>query len=236
MNEVVQTLQQISGLPVTRAENLQDATCNLDPLVEVHAILKAHAVNLEKMVSDLRLLSSDMLKNRELQIPQLQVGSSIMPGKVNPVIPEFVISVAHKIYSNDQLISSLCGQGCLDLNAYIPTIGHALIESLKLLIACDESLKINLISGMKLNPGLALESLLHSPASATALLPYIGYHKSAILAREMKNKNISILEANKILGLIAEDKLQQIIKPNNLLKEGFSINDILDNNGERKRE
>ena len=68
---VVQTLQQITGLPLTRAENLQDATCNLDSLVEVHAILKAHAVNLEKMVSDLRLLSSDLVKNREMQIPQI---------------------------------------------------------------------------------------------------------------------------------------------------------------------
>ena len=81
MSGVIQTLREITGMPLTRAENMQDATCNLDSLVEVHAILKAHAVNLEKMVSDLRLLSSDLLKNKELQIPQLQVGSSIMPGK-----------------------------------------------------------------------------------------------------------------------------------------------------------
>jgi len=131
--EVVPVLQNLTGLPVTRNENLADATNNLDSFVEVHAILKAHAVNLEKMVSDIRLLASDVAGVHGLQIQQRQVGSSIMPGKVNPVIPEFVISAAHKIYSNDMLITSLSAQGCLDLNAYLPVIGHALLESLKLL-------------------------------------------------------------------------------------------------------
>jgi aspartate ammonia-lyase len=231
MNEVVQTLQQITGLPVTRAENLQDATCNLDTLVEIHAVLKAHAVNLEKMVSDLRLLSSDLMTNRDLNIPQLQVGSSIMPGKVNPVVPEFVVSAAHKIYSNDQLISGLCGQGCLDLNAYIPVIGHALIESLKLLIAGDNSVNTNLVKGLQVIHGKTTGNLLNSPAITTALLPYIGYHKSALLANEMKNKNISISEANKLLGILTTEKLQQIIEPDNLLKEGFTLNDIIEEHG-----
>ncbi|MCX6258467.1 MAG: lyase family protein, partial [Bacteroidia bacterium] len=89
--EAARQLQQLTGLPVTRSENMTDATCNLDPFVEVHAILKAHAVNLEKIVSDIRLLSSDLNGGKELQIPGKQVGSSIMPGKVNPVIPEFVV-------------------------------------------------------------------------------------------------------------------------------------------------
>ncbi len=234
MNEVVQNLQQITGLPIARAENLQDATCNLDSLVEIHAILKAHAVNLEKIVSDLRLLASDLFRNRELQIPQLQTGSSVMPGKVNPVIPEFVISAAHRIYSNDQLISSLCALGCLDLNAYIPVIGHALIESLKLLIACDNTLNTNLVQGMKVNPLTAAEHLLMSPVITTALLPYIGYHKSAQLAGEMKKNNISILEANDRLGIMDRARIMQIITPGNLLKEGFILNDIIEDHGKGK--
>ena len=102
--------------------------------------LKAHAVNLEKMVSDIRLLSSDIAGDKLLSIPAKQVGSSIMPGKVNPVIPEFVISAAHKVYSNDLLISSLSGQGCLELNAYLPVIGAAVIESINLLISSDRTL------------------------------------------------------------------------------------------------
>jgi aspartate ammonia-lyase len=225
---VVQTLREITGMPFTRAENMQDATCNLDAFVEVHAILKAHAVNLEKIVSDLRLLSSDLLKNKELQIPQLQVGSSVMPGKVNPVVPEFVVSAAHKIYSNDQLISGLCSLGCLDLNAYIPTIGHALIESLKLMIACDETLYINLVKGLQVNSRIAGENLSFSAAIGTALLPYIGYNQSARLAYEMKKNHISIIDANRLLNIMPEEKLLQIIQPDNLLKEGFNIQDIIE--------
>ncbi len=236
ISRVVQSLQEISGLPLTRAENLQDATCNLDAMVEVHAILKAHAVNLEKIGSDLRLLSSDLLHEREVQIPCVQVGSSIMPGKVNPVVPEFVISAAHKIYSNDQLICTLCAQGCLDLNAYIPVIGHALIESVKLLIACDDTLRINLMSGLQINSTLATDHLCYSAAISTALLPYIGYNRSARLAHEMKIKNINILEANRLLGIMPEERLLKIIEPHTLLKEGYSIQDILENYGEGQGE
>ena len=145
VSEVVARLQQLSGLPVTRGENLSDATSNLDPFVEVHGILKAHAVNLEKMVSDLRLLASDVYGTHSLTIPKKQVGSSIMPGKVNPVIPEYVISCAHRVYSNDQLIAGLSAQGCLELNAYLPVIGHAMLESLKLLISADNTAAAHLL-------------------------------------------------------------------------------------------
>jgi aspartate ammonia-lyase len=125
--EVVPALKKLTSLPITQGENLADATCNLDKWVEVHAILKAHAVNLEKMVSDLRHLSSGLMGEKEIELPALQVGSSIMPGKINPVVPEYIISSAHRIYANDQKITSLCGQGCLELNAYLPEIGLAMI-------------------------------------------------------------------------------------------------------------
>jgi aspartate ammonia-lyase len=221
--ELAQTIQQHTRLPITRAENMQDATANLDSYVEVHAILKAHAVNLEKMVSDIRLLASDLVGKHEITIPQQQAGSSIMPGKVNPVIPEFVVSVAHKIYANDQLISSLCAQGCLDLNAYLPLIGHALLESLKLLIAANKTLKNNLLAGLVVNVENAELQLLKSPAIATALNPVIGYHSAANLAKEMKNKNIDIKEANKNLELLTDEELENLLKPENLLRKGFSV-------------
>lgn len=225
--EVVKTLQKITGLPVTRAENMFDATSNFDAFVEVHATMKAHAVNLEKMVSDLRLLSSDILKEREITIPKKQAGSSVMPGKVNPVIPEFVISVAHKIYANDLLISSLCAQGCLELNAYLPVIGHTIIESLKLLIGADETLKNNLFAELKLYPKTAYNNLINSPSITTSLLPYIGYNNASKLALKMKDKQIDIFEANKILEIIKNEKLIEIIKTENLLKEGFTLKDLI---------
>ncbi|MBN1117314.1 MAG: hypothetical protein JXA77_08935 [Bacteroidales bacterium] len=225
--EVSRTLQQITQLPITRGENLYDATNNLDSLVEVHGILKAHAVNLEKMVNDIRLLSSD-IANKELLIPRKQLGSSIMPGKVNPVIPEFVISAAHKIYANDSLIASLCAQGCLELNAYLPTIGHALLESLKLLISCNKTLKENLFAGLEINTKSSLEALFNSASITTALVPYIGYNLSSKLAAHMIQNKQSIFEANSDLQVISEEKLQRILKPGSLLKEGFTLNDLLD--------
>lgn len=224
--EVVRELQQLTNLPVTRGENLQDATCNLDSFVEVHAILKAHAVNLEKMVSDIRLLASDVAGWHEVKIPKKQVGSSIMPGKINPVIPEFVVSVAHKVYSNDMLIASLSAQGCLELNAYIPAIGHALLDSLKLLIAANETLTANLFDGIQVNTQTAYDRLLHSPAITTALNPYIGYHQASELARLMKDANCTIFEANQKLKLIDDERLNTIIQPQNLLKLGYTIEDI----------
>lgn len=223
--EVVQELQRLSNLPVTRSENLQDATCNLDSLVEVHGILKAHAVNLEKMVSDVRLLSSDIAGSKEIRLPEKQVGSSIMPGKINPVIPEFVVGVSHKVYANDILISSLCAQGCLELNAYLPVIGHAMIESLTLLIAADKTAKENLFTGLKVNAEKSIDRVLHSPSIATALNNVIGYHKAAELAIEMKHKGCSVFEANQKLKLVDEEKLAKILQPQNLLKLGFSINE-----------
>ncbi len=224
--EVVNQLQRLTGLPITRSENLSDTTSNLDTFVEVHATLKAHAVNLEKMVSDLRLLSSDLFKNREIFIPKKQVGSSIMPGKVNPVIPEFVISAAHKIYANDQIVSSLSAQGCLELNAYLPMIGHALIDSIKLLISCNKTIKENILKDITFKKINDEETILKNPSITTALSPYIGYHKASELARLMNNKEFNIIEANNELNLTDDEKLQSLLKPEQLLRLGYRLKDI----------
>jgi aspartate ammonia-lyase len=230
--EAVNHLQKLTGLPVTRSENLSDATSNLDPFVEVHAILKAHTVNLEKMVSDLRLLGSDLTGNF-VSLPQKQVGSSIMPGKINPVVPEFVISAAHRIYANDGLIASLAGQGCLELNAYLPVIGCALIESLKLLAGCNQTLKRNLFDGLGINVTDSLRKLYLSPSITTALLPYLGYHKAAELARRMKEKKIPVFEANSELGFLPEESLSLALKPENLLKLGFTMDEVVGQNPQK---
>lgn len=224
--EIIPELRRLTGLQLSHSENLADATANLDRWVEIHATLKAHAVNLEKMTSDIRLLASDIASGKTLQIPEKQVGSSIMPGKINPVIPEFVISSAHKVYANDVLISSLSGQGALELNAYLPVIGTSLIESLNLLIACNLTLLQNLITGLKINETAGYDALIHSPSVTTALSPHIGYHKASEIARLMKEKKIDIYKANSILGYITEMKLKTILEPGNLLKSGFSLDDL----------
>jgi aspartate ammonia-lyase len=224
--EIIPELRSLTGLQLTHSENLADATANLDRWVEIHAILKAHAVNLEKIVSDLRLLASDITAYKTLQIPEKQVGSSIMPGKINPVIPEFVISAVHRIYANDVLISSLSGQGTLELNAYLPAIGTSLIESLNLLISCNKTLIKNLFTGLKINESEGYKALMMSPSVTTALTPHIGYHMASEIAMLMKEKKIDVFEANDILKYLDVSKLKTILQPGNLLKLGFSLDDL----------
>ena len=225
--EVVPELRNLTGLPIAHSENLPDATSNLDRWVEIHATLKSHAVNLEKISSDLRLLASDVSAHRSVSLPERQVGSSIMPGKINPVIPEFVISASHRIYSNDVLITSLCSQGILELNAYLPVIGSAIIESINLLISCNSSLLNNLFTGLAINEVSGYKALIHSPSVTTALTPHIGYHKAAEIALLMKERQLDIFEANSILNFIDAAKLKTILQPGNLLKLGFSLDDLI---------
>ncbi len=226
ITEVVPILKNLTSLPVTQGENMPDTTCNMDKWVEVHGILKAHAVNLEKIASDLRLLSSGVVKSREVRLPDRQVGSSIMPGKVNPVIPEYLISSAHRIYANDQLITSLSALGCLELNAYLPEIGVSMLESLKLMISMNRAIRYNMLEGLEIDESAARTRLYLSPAVTTALSPLIGYHKASELAKAMQENRCDVFKANEILGLLEEEKLARVMKPDQLLKQGFTMNDI----------
>jgi aspartate ammonia-lyase len=224
--EVVPALKRITSLPVTQGENLADATSNMDKWVEVHAMLKAHAVNLEKIVSDLRLLASGTGSNKEIELPSQQVGSSIMPGKVNPVVPEYIISSAHRIYANDQKIATLSSKGCLELNAYLPEIGGAMLESLKLMISMNRAFGEKVLQGLVVLEEAASRKLFNSPAVTTALSPLIGYNRAAQLASQMKKAEQNIFQANDTLGTIETRKLEKLMEPGNLLKKGFTMDDI----------
>ncbi len=225
--EAVRELQKLTNLPLTRSENLNDATSNLDAWVEIHATLKAHAVNLEKISSDIRLLASDINKDKSISIPQKQIGSSIMPGKVNPVIPEYVISIAHKVYANDQLISSLSSQGVLDLNPYLPQIGDAVLESLSLLIAANQSMLKHLIADLSVNSETSGKQLYFSPSIVTATVPIIGYVKAGKLAKYMRENRCDIFSANQTLHFLSHEKMNELMKAENLLKLGFTLKEIL---------
>jgi aspartate ammonia-lyase len=224
--EVVPALKRLTSLPVTQGENLSDATSNMDKWVEVHAILKAHAVNLEKIVTDLRLLASGVTSMKEIELPAQQVGSSIMPGKVNPVVPEYLISSAHRIYANDQKIATLSSKGCLELNAYLPEIGIAMLESLRLLISMNRAFEEKVLKGIRVHEDEARRKLFNSPAVTTALSPLIGYNRAAELAAQMKKMKQSIFQANESLGTIDPKKLEKLMAPGYLLKKGFTIDDI----------
>ncbi|MBE0641022.1 MAG: aspartate ammonia-lyase [Bacteroidales bacterium] len=223
--DVIQQLQRLTALPLTRAEHLPDATANHDVLAEVHGMLKPMAINLEKMASDLRLLASD-LAGQGLRIPGVQAGSSIMPGKVNPVIPEFVISASHQVYANDGLITRLCAQGTLELNAYLPVIGQAMLSSMALLTASASTMANQLIAGMELAEWATHGEIRHSPSVTTALIPYIGYHKAGEVARRMKEEEMDVYEACLRLGYLSEEQLTEALLPSNLLKLGYSVKDL----------
>jgi aspartate ammonia-lyase len=226
IQQVPKELREITGMPLTSAENPADATMNHDDLVEAHGILKALAVNLEKIASDLRLLSSDLYIHQSVRIPQRQMGSSIMPGKVNPVISEYMISVSHKVYANDQLISSLASQGCLDLNAYLPIIGCAFIESFRLLSSGCYSLANSMLRQLTIHPGKEQSEIFKNPAITTALVPFIGHKKSQMLAQHMKEEGIDIFESNQQLNILSTEKIQQILNPASLTARGFSLKDL----------
>ncbi len=224
--EIVPELRRRTGLPLSRSENLPDATSMLDRWVEVHAIVKAHAVNLEKMVSDLRLLASDLLSPPQIELPVRQTGSSAMPGKVNPVIPEFVISATRKVYANDSLITSLAAMGQLELNAYIPLIGVSLLESLSLLEACNKSAATGMIEGIEIASGVAYERVIRSGTITTALIPFIGYRRASEIAIMMREKSITIFEANEIERFMEKERLEAVLTPANLLKLGYSLKEL----------
>ncbi|NLF42242.1 MAG: aspartate ammonia-lyase, partial [Bacteroidales bacterium] len=134
---------------------------------------------------------------------------------------------AHKIYANDILITSLCGQSSLDLNAYLPMIGHALIESLKMLINACITIGERMFENLEVNADNAYRNILSSPAITTALLPYIGYRKSTEMAAYMRENHCSVIEANSKLKIINDGLLSSVLKPENLLKMGFSLKDIV---------
>ena len=223
--EVVSCLRDLTGLPVARSENMQDNTSNYDSIAEVHAILKVNAVTLKKIADDLRLISADV-SNKEINIPAVQTGSSIMPSKVNPVISEYVISVSEKVFSNDVLVTSLSSMSNLDLNAYLPLIGHTVLESIDLLISACNTLCKNMINGVKVEKEKAIKNYFSNPALATVLVPFIGYEKAGKVAKEMKDHNIDIFEANKKLGVVSEKKLKEVVSPSFVLKTGFSVKDF----------
>jgi len=186
--------------------NIYQSTNDVIPTALTVAVMKLLQL-LEEQINILR----QKVGEKTISIPARQVGSSIMPGKINPVIPEFVISAAHKIYSNDILINSLSGQGTLELNAYLPVIGCAVIESINLLISCDSTLLQNLFAGLTINEASGYKALINSSSITTALSPYIGYHKVAEIASLMKEKRINIFEANGILKVINDTKLKTIL-------------------------
>lgn len=214
LKNIVPELAEITGYELNQAENLIDATQNLDGFVFVSGALKTLAVSLSKMCNDLRLLSSGPKTGlEEIILPAMQNGSSIMPGKVNPVIPEVVTQVAFAVIGNDTTITLAAEAGQLELNAFEPVVFYKLFESLTCMKNAVKTLTVNCIEGIQSNRERCEELLYESVGTVTALSPYLGYKKSADLAKEALKKNKKIKDLVREQKLLPDEQLEKILDP-----------------------
>ena len=215
-------LRELTGIGLARAENLVENTQNADVFVEVSGILKACASNLIKVSNDLRFTSSGPTAGiGEINLPPMQAGSSIMPGKVNPVIPEAVIQSAMQVSALDQTLFMAASSGNLELNAFMPLIADSILSSLQLLKNAAQILTEKCIHGLTANEEKCREQVLNSTAIITALIPMLGYEKCSCLLEEAKQSDSTIRELSIRQKLLSESQFEELILPEAVNKLGF---------------
>lgn len=214
VERIVPMLAQVSGLDLDPASNLIDATQNLDCFVNVSAILRTVAVGLSKMANDFRILSSGPRTGfHEINLPPRQNGSSIMPGKVNPVIPEVVSQVAFSIVGNDMTISMAAEAGQLELNAFEPVIFYKLFESIRMMSGALQTLVDNCVTGITANEAHCEDLVNHSVGIITALCPYLGYSVAADVAKAAMKKDISVRDELIARNLLKPEEIDRYMNP-----------------------
>jgi aspartate ammonia-lyase len=219
---VIENLREITGIGLARAENLVENTQNWDVFVEVSGILKAHATNLIKMSNDLRLMNSGPRAGfAEIVLPARQAGSSIMPGKVNPVIPEAASQVGIKVLGNDSVINHCVSMGQLELNQFAPMIAFSFLESLELLSKADKMLVENCITGIQPNLQNIKRTVNNSFATLTALLPRLGYKKVSEIAIALEKGNLSIKDYVVGNNILSEEDFNYLTSSDSVLSLGY---------------
>ncbi len=209
-----ETLSRLSGVQLVPAENLVEATQDTGSFVQLSGVLKRVACKLSKICNDLRLLSSGPQAGfNEINLPERAAGSSIMPGKVNPIIPEVVNQIAFEVIGNDVTITMASEGGQLQLNAFEPIIGHSLFKSIEHLEAGCRTLAVNCIAGITANRELLAERVRVSAGLATALNPIIGYEESTWAAREALRTGRSVSELVLERGLMTKEALEVVLRP-----------------------
>ncbi|HMK13454.1 MAG TPA: aspartate ammonia-lyase [Burkholderiales bacterium] len=211
---VCRHLAKITGIPLVTAVNLVEATQDAGAFVQLSGVLKRVAVKLSKTCNDLRLLSSGPRAGLgEIKLPPMQAGSSIMPGKVNPVIPEVMNQIAFEVIGNDITVSFAAEAGQLQLNAFEPIIAHSLFKSLKHLRAGCITLGERCVKGIIANRERLHRTVKHSIGIVTALNPYIGYINATQVAQEALKTGKSVYELVLEKGLLTKVELDKILQP-----------------------
>ncbi|MBT1279759.1 aspartate ammonia-lyase [Thermoanaerobacter sp. CM-CNRG TB177] len=219
---VIEILREITGLGLARAEYMMDPTQNNDVFVEVSGLLKAAATNLIKISNDIRLMSSGPKCGlMEINIPEVQAGSSIMPGKVNPVIPEAVKQAAFQVIACDHAITLCVQAGEFELNFTLPQIAYNLFMQIDLLRNAIRIFIDKCIKGITANKDYLKETIEKSYSYATVLVPYLGYEKATEIAKMAKEKGKTIREVVLEAGLFTEEELNIIFNPYEMTKPGI---------------
>lgn len=211
-------LEAITGIPLITAPDLVEATQDLGAMVQVSGVLKRIAVKLSKTCNDLRLLSSGPRAGfGDITLPAVQAGSSIMPGKINPVIPEVVNQVAFEVIGNDVTITMAAEAGQLQLNAFEPVVTHRMFMSIDRLARASVVLAEKCVDGITANREHLRNAVLHSIGLATALVPHLGYATATAIAQEALATGAGVAELALARGLIDPEQLAEILKPENLV-------------------
>ena len=214
LHHIVPTLAAVTGYPLMQADDLFDATENLDGFVTISNTLKTCAVNLSKMCNDLRLLSSGPRTGfGEINLPPMQNGSSIMPGKINPVIPEVVTQVAFHVIGNDTTITMAAEAGQMELNAFEPVVFYSLFSSITSMTGAVNTLVKNCILGITANEKRCEDLVSKSVGITTALCPYIGYQKAASIAKKSLKTGESVTSLVLKDELLTQKQLDDILDP-----------------------
>ena len=212
-------LQEVTGRPFIKAGNLIEATQDTGAYVQISGVLKRVATKLGKICADLRLLSSGPRCGfNEINLPKIQPGSSIMPGKVNPVIPEVVQQVCYKVIGNDTTVMLGSENAQLELNAFEPVMVYSIFESIELLINGINTLIERCINGIEVDEKRCHSLMQHSTTIVTAFNPYIGYKASTELSKECLERDMGIYDLILEKKILTKEQVDLILKPENLIK------------------
>ena len=216
---VVDRLAQYSGVPVVASPNLVEATQDTGAFVQLSGVLKRIACKLSKIANDLRLLSSGPQAGLgDIFLPARQAGSSIMPGKVNPVIPEVVNQVAYEVIGNDLMITMASESGQLQLNAFEPVMGWALTNSIEHLTNACNTFQHHCVRGIEANTALLARRVAESVTLVTALNPIIGYEKAARIAKTVLQEGGTIAEVADRLGILKKEDVEALLVADTLTR------------------
>lgn len=214
---VKEKLQAVTDRPFVTATDLVEATQDTSVFVQVSGILKSIATKISKICNDLRLLSSGPRTGfNEINLPAMQPGSSIMPGKVNPVIPEVVNQVAFQVIGNDVTISMASEGGQLQLNVFEPVIAFNLFQSISMMCNAFDTLSKKCIDGITANEARCKDLVLQSIGLVTALNPFIGYQNATAVAKEALETGGSVYDIVLEKGLLTKEQLDEYLKPENM--------------------